>query len=284
MFKPDPVKVESVFMKLRDKLYLDIETSGFEPTEGACIFSIAFIHEKHEPNSDESTLEELEVVILPTEEQWKNASPGALKVNGITWEYLEKEGVPLDEAKMKIISWLRGRVGNGTDTFLVGQNPKFDLKFFKYFMKPELDFVGFPWNDVLDNIDLFKALKKIDPTINSPDNKGHSISRAIGVEEEDVVHTAIGGARVVYRNFNGIHAKVAEVIDAYRKDAIEGVNGNAILLPVQCNTFKEWVEAATKKLGWTQVAVDAHQFVDPDGIRWSYAAGSPPILIKLTTV
>lgn len=283
MFKADPIKVDNMFMKLRDKLYLDIETSGFEPTEGACIFSIAFIHEKHKPDSDDSTLEEFEIVILPTEEQWQNASPGALKVNGITWEYLEKEGVPLAEAKMKITSWLAGRVGSGTDTFLVGQNPKFDLKFFRYFMKPELDFVGFPWDDVVDNISLFKTLKNLNPEIKSPDNKGHSISRAIGVEEEDTIHTAIGGARVVYRNFNGIHDKVTEVIEAYRKDAVDGVNGNAILLPERAVTFADWVNVAVNKLGWIQVSTDAHQFVDPDGVRWSYAIGSPPILIKLTT-
>ena len=284
MFKTDPTTMKTKYFPARSKIFLDLETSGFEPSQGAVILSMAFIYQKHTgdvPNKEDE-VEEILIDILPTKEEWEKASPGALKVNGMTWEYLTEHGVPLAEAKYQLARWLTHKVGVADDSFLVGQNPKFDLKFLRSFIGNELTFIGFPWSDIVDNINLFKQLKQLDTSIKSPDNKGHSISAAIGVDAEDVVHTALGGAQVVYRNYWGIHSRIGLVIESLRNDALEGVNGQAILLPIESSNFKAWVKAATGTLGWEQIPNNPHQFVDPDGTRWSYIAGTPPILFNLS--
>lgn len=184
-------------------LFLDIETTGLKPAEGAVILALAAIAELR-GKKNEGKIAEFEAVVLPTKDQWAKASPEALKVNGMTLEYLEANGKPLEQVTYDFLVWLQ-ETGVTTDHyFLVGQNPKFDLGFLEYYM-PELDFIGFPRGNFLDNRDLYSILvsRKAMPflPVARGGRSGKNISLALGVEPEPDIHTAIEGARVVRRNY-----------------------------------------------------------------------------------
>jgi DNA polymerase III epsilon subunit-like protein len=292
MFKPDPAKVKYKYFRELPRIYLDIETSGLKVADGAVILSAAFIFQQQEldkPMKD-SVVDKLEVVIKPTEEEWSKASPEALKVNGMTLEYLEKYGVSLEEATAKIVRWLFANnvpalnKSSSTKVFCVGQNPKFDIGFLKHFMGGSLEFVGFPFDDVVDNIEMFKSIQKYDTTLRTKNNKynGHAISQALGVQEEDKVHTAMGGAEVVFRNYWAIHDRFNSVISKYRQEVLAENYSNAYSVPEGATHLEEFKKVA-KKLGWQSLGSIAgpHVFVDSDGQRLSYFAGTPPILVKL---
>ena len=87
----------------RRLLICDIETSGMSPEQGAVMLEVGLMlmNSVDDPNPNI-----LVVTICPTEEQWKFASPQSLKVNGFTWERLQTEGIPMEDAKIKILEWI----------------------------------------------------------------------------------------------------------------------------------------------------------------------------------
>jgi DNA polymerase III epsilon subunit-like protein len=181
----------------KNLLFVDIETSGLEPSQGACILAIGAISEK---NVKKNPISEFSVLVKPTEMQWKVASPEALKVNGLTWERLSEEGVPFADARDMFIEWLVSNNVRSTFTY-VGQNPGFDLKFLGSFMGDELEFVDFPTKDIVDIRDLYSILVNRKKVPYLKYRSGKNISLAIGVEPEPEVHDALEGARVVRRNY-----------------------------------------------------------------------------------
>ena len=185
---------------MREKILIcDIETTGLRPEAGAVPIAIGFmlLNGLEDPNP-----ETLVVDILPTEEQWKLASPDALAVNGYTWEHLCEHGVSLDDAKTTICGWLEDHGISRSTVQYVGQNPRFDLLFLKYFM-PELEWMDFPLDssEVTDVIALAKELLTKDRSVRFPSFKGHDIALGLGVEPEGAVHTALGGIQAVQRNY-----------------------------------------------------------------------------------
>jgi hypothetical protein len=271
---------------------LDIETSGLSEAEGAVILSAAFIFQQQvdDVRMEKAPTKELELVIKPTQEEWAVASPKALEVNGMTWDYLEKEGISLLDAQIKLVTWLLelntpelNKLAS-TKVFCVGQNPKFDLRFLNHFMGDSLQFVGFPFDDFVDVIDIMKHAMKYDPTLKTKGGRynGHSISQALNVEEEDKVHTAIGGARVVFRNYWALQNRVEAVISKYRKEVMSKNYKNAYEVPDGVTTLEEF-KVKAKSLGWVSLdsTAGSHVFVDKEGQRLSYLAGAPPILVKL---
>ena len=69
-------------------IFVDLETSGLSPEHGAAILSIGMIADD---GALTSPISELEIHVIPTEEQWALASPQALEVNGLT------HGVPASQ-------------------------------------------------------------------------------------------------------------------------------------------------------------------------------------------
>ena len=168
------------------KIYVDIETTGLDPNQGAVALSIAAICDGDVPHP------EFVIDILPTDEQWAAASPEALAVNGMTLDYLVENGVDPDVAYAELNAWLE-ECGVDDKTLWVGQNPEFDHKF----LAPHI-VVAKP-TSYLDNRALYDTLVPAKlPRLKK--RSGRWISIALRVDPEPDVHTAIEGARVVKRN------------------------------------------------------------------------------------
>jgi DNA polymerase III epsilon subunit-like protein len=189
-------------------IFLDLETSGLSPEQGAAILSIGMI-------ADDGTLDSLtgqiELHVIPTEEQWAQVSPQALEVNGFTLEFLKANGMPLPEVIEKLCAWLVGqRVWLGTT--IVGQNPDFDYRFLRYYMSDQLACTGFPVDrNAVNVIDLAKELItkdknfRLPPTVGGrPSFKGSNISLALGLPPEPPVHKALAGAQACRQNYYGL--------------------------------------------------------------------------------
>ena len=188
-------------------IFIDTETSGLAPTSGAVILAIGMVSEDHQPHSP---CNEFELYITPTEEQWAAASEEALKVNGLTLDFLRENGVPLATAVEKVCTWIAGqRVWLGTD--VIGQNPDFDFLFLRYFMGSPLLNMGFPIHrNPINVIDMAKELYACDDAfkvklpINGsgrPSLRGSAISQALGLPPEPEIHRALAGAHACRNNY-----------------------------------------------------------------------------------
>lgn len=189
--------------------FLDLETTGLEPSEGHVIASIGAVAVR---NVKKDPIKEFYVEVTPTPEQWGRANPRALEVNGFTYDRLVEQGKPLREAAHDFLEWL---VDNGVVTgkaVVVGHNPGFDLKFLYAYLGTDLEFINFPTSrdDVIDIRELYDILvnRRVMPYL-SPRQGGRSaknIARVLRVEEEPVVHNALEGARLAQRNYDAIMA------------------------------------------------------------------------------
>ena len=182
-------------------LICDLETSGLSANLGATILEAGFMLLKGADDPDPKTLV---VTICPTEAEWKFASPDALKVNGFTLARLQAEGIPMAEAKIKILSWMAENDINAETTQYIGQNPMFDLRFLDHFMGAELRFMGFPFLGPTDCIQLAKKLVERDRSFRVISFKGKDIALSLGVEPEGDLHTALGGLQAVLRNYTAL--------------------------------------------------------------------------------
>jgi DNA polymerase III epsilon subunit-like protein len=194
-------------------IFLDIETSGLSPTQGAVILSIGMIHDESQLESPAS---EFEIYITPTTEEWAQASDQALAVNGQSYEFLCAHGVPLKDAVDQVCKWLEERrVWLGTE--VIGQNPDFDFRFLNYFMGMNLLNTGFPANrNPTDVIALAKELVERDEKFRPISEtgrisfKGSNISKALGLPPEPEIHTALAGARACRQNYYGVQERLAK--------------------------------------------------------------------------
>ena len=175
------------------RCFLDIETTGLSPQEGAVILSIGMIMDREEDG--------VEFVITPSAEEWAKASPEALKVNGFTFEFLKENGQPIDDVKMGFMKWLLDNELQKGKAVIVGQNIQFDIKFLQYYLYAELAWVGAPLEDTVNNIDLFKQLQRKDQSLKGARWNTHGMSQALGVPEEPSVHNALEGAKAAQRNY-----------------------------------------------------------------------------------
>lgn len=173
------------------KAFIDLETSGLEPGKGV-IFSAGVTLSTGE--------EETEVIFTPTREEFDNASPKALEVNGMTWDYLVENGVPFDQARKELLSWLVDVGVNRDNWVFMAQNAKFDRKFMEHFMKDLMySFYGLP-DTWVDFIPLYKHYgRKLELNVKYR-NQTH-IAEQLGVPPEPEVHEALEGARSLKRNY-----------------------------------------------------------------------------------
>jgi DNA polymerase III epsilon subunit-like protein len=189
---------------IKKKCYVDIETTGLEPsgpvgTRGV-ILSAGFVLE---------TGEEFEVVIMPSEQDWKDANSVALQVNGITKEFLLKRGVEPDIAFKSIAVWLMEHgVSEANGWVFFGQNPSFDRKFILFYMKEYLSWIDAPrrWVDMIPYFKKLGPILKLDTTRQNT----HHISQQLGVPEEPKPHQAIEGAKAVKRNYEALQRLAKE--------------------------------------------------------------------------
>jgi DNA polymerase III epsilon subunit-like protein len=186
---------------------IDLETSGLDYNTGAVILSMgATVDVKLKKGETEMVVDEFYALVRPTEAQWKQASPKALEVNGLTWDVLQKDGKPLPDVCEDFLRWcVDHHVARGKAS-LVGQNPNFDMGFLRRFMGAELDFIGFPWDDLFDVRDLYSILANRGKLPILKYRSGENIANALGVEPEPAIHNALEGAKVVRRNYAALVA------------------------------------------------------------------------------
>ena len=195
---------------IRDKIcFMDLETSGLK-IPPAVILSIG---------ACTNNGGEFSMLIRPTDEQWKAADPKALEVNGLTWDRLDKEGIPLADVSDFFVAWVYDTGIEKGEYSLVLQNPSFDMGFIHNTgnMRDALEFVGFPFHDTYNVMDMYRKCfnKGLVPDGKAwpngkPKLNGKSISEGLGVTPEDDVHDALEGARVVMRNYNACVALLEE--------------------------------------------------------------------------
>lgn len=173
-------------------LYVDLETTGLEIPRAA-ILSFGAV-----ADLPDGSVTEFYQLVRPNQEQWAEASPEALEVNGITYDML-KDQPTIDQASYLFLSWLSVNKIKAPEYVYIGQNPNFDLGFLRHYVKG-LDFVGFPFENPVDNRKVYSILvgKKLAPYLKS--RKSEFMSEALQVEPEPWPHNALEGARVVRRN------------------------------------------------------------------------------------
>lgn len=278
MFLPDPVETENKYFPEMSKLFVDIETTGLEPIQGHKMLSIGAIRQIRSNLVPpwEDAVKEFEVTIKISREDFEKASPEALAVNGVTYEYIEEHGIPFDEAMDKFIEFVMPALK--TKCIHVGQNPGFDIKFLASECYKPLSFVGYPLKNPIDVIELFKTLQQFDKTLYTAKYNGHAISKALGVEEEAKIHTAMGGTRAVYRNYWALFKRWEIFERDLRREVNSGNVSRAIPLPFACISEEEFRQKSGE-LGWTYAG--STQYVDKDGQRYSLWWGLPPILYTI---
>jgi len=188
------------------KCYVDAETTGLNPwldnndkKAKGVILSIGFVLDSKE---------KLEVIITPTPEEWGHASPRALEVNGMTWDFLKEYGMTRDDAKNTILDWLREQDVNKEEYVFFAQNAPFDKKFLLNLLGASLEFINAP-ADWMDMIPIYKLIGRA-LGLNVHYQNTHHISKQLGVREEPKPHEAIEGALAVKRNFNALKKKALE--------------------------------------------------------------------------
>lgn len=103
--------------------FLDIETGGFSKTKnGVC--EIAFIAVDNDLNITDTYHVFIKPYLRENSDELVSYKAEAMKVNGLTVEFLEKEGIHVKEAMQELINFLV----NNDITTLIGHNSKaFDV-------------------------------------------------------------------------------------------------------------------------------------------------------------
>jgi DNA polymerase III epsilon subunit-like protein len=188
------------------RCFVDLETTGLNPwknnareNDKGVILSAGFVLE---------TGPELEVIITPTVEEWGYASPQALQVNGMTWDFLKEKGMLWEDAAREILRWLAEYEIIENEWVFYAQNAPFDKKFLLHFLGDWLTFLDVPtvWVDL---IPIYKNVgRKLGLNVHYQNT--HHISQQLGVPEEPKPHQAIEGARALKRNYDALRKLAAE--------------------------------------------------------------------------
>ncbi len=188
------------------RCFVDLETTGLNPwrddankNDKGVILSAGFVLE---------TGPELEVIITPTVEEWGHASPQALEVNGMTWDFLKEQGMLWEDAAREILWWLADYEVTEEEWVFYAQNAPFDKKFLLHFLGDWLEFINVPttW---IDLIPIYKSVgRKLGLNVHYQNT--HHISKQLGVPEEPKPHQAIEGARALKRNYDALRKLAAE--------------------------------------------------------------------------
>ncbi len=114
-------------------IFLDTETSGLNPLRHKLLeiaFKIVNVHSGE-------VKAEFQSVISQSVEEWRKSDQDSLKVNGFTWEEVQK-GKPAKEVGLTIQNLLnQHHVERGLAVFIC-QNPSFDRAFFSQLVDPDL--------------------------------------------------------------------------------------------------------------------------------------------------
>ena len=193
-------------------IFLDTETNGLNPLRHS-LLEIAF--KIIDVNSGEIK-EEFQSIVAQPLEVWEKSDKESLKVNGFTWEEVQK-GLPAQEVA-RMIQEIFARVGvkRGKAVFIC-QNPSFDRAFFSLLIDPDLQeklLWPYHWLD-LASMYWAKTIArgKIDPRL-FPWETGFSkdrIASASALPGEEKPHRALKGVEhllLCYRTIIGFPSEL----------------------------------------------------------------------------
>ncbi|MBI2743439.1 MAG: 3'-5' exonuclease [Chlamydiales bacterium] len=114
-------------------IFLDTETSGLNALKHR-LLEIAF---KIVDVYSGEVRAQFHSVIYQTPEQWQKSDKESLKINGFTWEEIEKGEKP-DLVASKILELLAAHSIKRGEAVFICQNPSFDRAFFSQLIDPDL--------------------------------------------------------------------------------------------------------------------------------------------------
>ncbi len=114
-------------------IFLDTETNGLNPLKHH-ILEIAF---KIVDVYSGEVKAEFQSVIAVTPEEWQKGDPESLKINGFTWEGVQK-GISAKEAGQNIQKLFSQMGIKRGEAVFICQNPSFDRAFFCELINPDL--------------------------------------------------------------------------------------------------------------------------------------------------
>lgn len=175
-------------------IFLDTETNGLNPQRHR-VLEIAY---KIVDVESGEVREIFEVVVRQPEEVWKQSDRVSLKVNGFTWEEVQKGESP-DAVAQKIMGhFLKHDIRRGNTVFIC-QNPSFDRTFFSQLVSPDKQeelLWPYHWLDLASMYWKEGIRQGIDNPTAYPWNTGFSkdkIAAARGLPPEDTPHRAMNG-------------------------------------------------------------------------------------------
>jgi DNA polymerase III epsilon subunit-like protein len=181
--------------------FVDLETSGLEPGP-AVILSVGAITDSGQ---------EYSALITPTDIEWVRATPRALEVNGLTLSILQTKGKSRSKVAVELATWLSAQGIVGSKGVFVGQNPKFDMRFFEHFFADEFAFFDITREPAIDVRDMYtKAINAGLVTSAGAYRDGRTISLSLGLPPEPEPHDALEGARAVKRHYEALTKLLSE--------------------------------------------------------------------------
>ncbi len=144
-------------------IVVDVETTGFKPTEGHCIIEIAA-----ERLRESNVVDTYHSLVISE----RSIDPETVLIHGITEELLQLEGRPVHEVMQEFVSFIK-------DAPLIGHNIGFDLAF----INAHLERLSLPrlTNKTIDTIELARkyliipsySLEKVSAYLKVPQPSAH---------------------------------------------------------------------------------------------------------------
>ena len=111
---------------MRRAIVLDTETTGLDSSK-AKLLEIAL---KVVNTETGECLGSFQSVVTLSEKEWRDADPGALKINGFTWEDIQSYGRSRNDIAVDICGLFSNLKLTPSTAFFLCQNPSFDRAFF----------------------------------------------------------------------------------------------------------------------------------------------------------
>ena len=177
-------------------IFLDIETTGLDPVQHR-VLEIAF--QVIDLRSGKQ-LASFHKPICQPQEVWDLADPVSLKINGFTWEEVQK-GTPQEKASAEILEkFISLDIRRGKALFIC-QNPAFDRAFFaqliNVYTQEELKW-PYHWLDFASMYWAYKVKEARDTAVPLSDSirlSKDNIAEEQGLPKEEKPHRAMNGVK-----------------------------------------------------------------------------------------
>lgn len=178
-------KSEATFL-----IFTDIETNHLDDNIGIPLDITLVAYNITEGKIDDT----YQAIIFCTEEEFKKSDPESLKVNGITYEYVKKTGIPISKVRNDLLAIFDNHKITSRNARFICQNPSFDRPFFSKIIDSRVQKQhNFPyyWLDLASMYWFSNITKgKIPSSITL-----RSIATNLKLEPESIPHISMGGVK-----------------------------------------------------------------------------------------